>query len=278
MNDGNQIYELSLRLKEREKELKCIYQIDNILKKTDLPIEDIFKDLLRIIPDGWQFPNICAVEINFESRIFKSPYFSESKWNISSDIVLNNHVSGYIKVYYKENVTGTENPFLEEEYMLISAIAMRVSIYLFHHKLSGFFSFEKGTSLLKNDPSLLPGTETHWKWRDKMIRSAISITDYKSLGIYNIYLAGSTKTCTAGPASDIDIIVHFSGLENNRMMIINWFKAWSHCLSEWNYEKTGIFSEEGLIDLHLITDEDIKNKTSFAVMIGSLENSARLIK
>jgi len=44
-----------------------------------------------------------------------------------------------------------------------------------------------------------------------------------------------------------------------------------------NYSKTG-YKSDGLIDLHIITDQDIKNKTSFAVMIGSVYNSARLLK
>lgn len=279
MIDGNQIYELSLKLKEREKELKCIYQIDHVLKKTDLAIEDVFKEILRIIPEGWQFPNICAVEINYNDEVYKSPYFSESKWSMSSDIVLNEKTHGYLKLYYKENTTETDHPFLNEEYSLIMAIAQRLSIYLLHKKLSEFFYFEKGyVQVRKNDSDLTGENEQHCKWRNHIIRKVVSLTDYSLLGINHIYLAGSTKSYTSGPASDIDIIVHYSGNEKDLIFIKIWFDAWSACLAEWNYERTGIISGEGLIDLHLITDEDIRNKTSFAMMIGSVENSAKLLR
>jgi len=33
-----------------------------------------------------------------------------------------------------------------------------------------------------------------------------------------------------------------------------------------------------MIDCHIITDEDIRKKTSFASMIGSVTNSARLLR
>ena len=35
---------------------------------------------------------------------------------------------------------------------------------------------------------------------------------------------------------------------------------------------------DGIIDLHLVTDEDIKNRTSYAIMIGAVTDGARLIK
>ncbi|MCK5685491.1 hypothetical protein KAJ27_15275, partial [bacterium] len=45
-------------------------------------------------------------------------------------------------------------------------------------------------------------------------------------------------------------------------------------LAEINYLKTG-YKTEKLLDIHLITDEDIKNKTSFAVKIGAVTDAAR---
>jgi hypothetical protein len=36
--------------------------------------------------------------------------------------------------------------------------------------------------------------------------------------------------------------------------------------------------EEGIIDLHMVTDEDIKKQTSYAVMIDNVNHPARLLK
>ena len=66
---------------------------------------------------------------------------------------------------------------------------------------------------------------------------------------------GSTNNGTAGPGSDIDLLVHFDGTERQRK---NFAVAagWSLCLAEMNYQKTGYLSD-GLLDVHIITDEDI---------------------
>ncbi len=54
-------------------------------------------------------------------------------------------------------------------------------------------------------------------------------------------------------------------------------EGWSLCLSEMNYLKTG-YKTKGLIDLHIVTDEDIRHKTSFGVMIGNHTDGAKPIK
>ena len=49
------------------------------------------------------------------------------------------------------------------------------------------------------------------------------------------------------------------------------------CLAEINFLKTG-YSCKGLLDVHLISDEDIANKTSFAVKIGAVTDPAQPLK
>jgi pyruvate, water dikinase len=92
-----------------------------------------------------------------------------------------------------------------------------------------------------------------------------------------MYLIGSTKNATSGPASDIDILLHFRGTRFQEKELRAWFKGWSLCLSEMNYIKTG-YRSEGLIDLHLVRDKDIVNRDSYASMIGAVNNCAWLIR
>ena len=53
-------------LKEREKELNCLYRIDELLEKPDLNKDELFMETIRIIPSGWQYPTVCEVKIYFE--------------------------------------------------------------------------------------------------------------------------------------------------------------------------------------------------------------------
>ena len=121
---------------------------------------------------------------------------------------------------------------------------------------------------------LVGGTvESNWAWRLRMARRIANATDAVSLGVAHLYVVGSTKEATAGPGSDIDLIVHFSGSEDQRRMLARWLEAWSLYLDELNFHRTGIRSG-GLLDIHLVSDDDIQQKTSFAVMIDSSYNPA----
>jgi hypothetical protein len=70
-----------------------------------------------------------------------------------------------------------------------------------------------------------------------------------------------------------------STIDNNFYKILEIIpKGWSFALEDFNQQKTGYKLDEGLIDMHIITDEDIKNKNSYAVMINNVNHSARLLR
>ena len=89
-----------------------------------------------------------------------------------------------------------------------------------------------------------------------------------------LYLFGSTKNATAGPTSDIDLLVHFVGTDKQRCDLEHWFEGWSLSLSEINYLRTGCRADS-LLDVHIVTDQDIAKRTSHAVKIGAVTDAAR---
>ena len=116
--------------------------------------------------------------------------------------------------------------------------------------------------------------ETYWPWRLRMAEYIASQLDPDRFGVKAFYVFGSTKTGTAGPKSDIDIIVHFSGDEAQEKALCAWLEGWSLCLDQMNYLQTG-YRSGGLLDFHIITDDDIARKSSFAVKIGAVTDPAR---
>ena len=98
--------------------------------------------------------------------------------------------------------------------------------------------------------------------------------DGHRFGVKGFYVFGSTKNATAGPGSDLDVIVHFSGQQQQRDELALWLDGWSLCLAEMNYLRTG-YKSTGLLDVHWITDEDIAKRTSFAVKIDAVTDAAR---
>lgn len=107
-----------------------------------------------------------------------------------------------------------------------------------------------------------------------MAERIASQLDPQRFGVAAMYVVGSTKQGTAGPSSDIDLLIHFRGTGKQRAELLLWLEGWSLCLDEMNHLRTGRRTG-GLLDIHIVTDEDIAMKSSYAVKIDSPTDPAR---
>lgn len=285
MESDIQVYKKVIsRLKERAKELNCLYNVEEVLM-SDFPSRDgLFTQLLEVIPPGWQHSTICEVRILYEDREYKTEDFIESDWMQSANIVIDDDVSGRIDVAYTQFIRETDgSQFLPEEQKLLNTIADRLSSFLFHQKLKKSVEFLKKENIRADNDRDLNGllsvkSDEHWRWRMRMAENIAGLMDLERFDVHGIYVIGSTKNATAGPASDIDLLVHVEGDPCKVEILKAWLEGWSLCLSELNFIRTGYKIPDGLIDLHLITDKDIQHKTSFAAKITSTDDRARPLK
>lgn len=108
----------------------------------------------------------------------------------------------------------------------------------------------------------------------RMVEKIAGYLDKEKYCVKALYVFGSTKNATAGPASDIDLLIHCKGSQEQQEELKIWLEGWSQCLSEMNYLKTG-YKVDSMLDVHIITDEDIANKDSYAIKIGAITDAAR---
>lgn len=114
-------------LRERMKELKCIYSISDIVEEPDLTLSQILQRLAAIIPRAWQYPKICRARITVWGRNYASPDFRITRWRQSANVKCNGKRVGHIEVcYLKRAPQMDEGPFLKEERNLINVIAERI--------------------------------------------------------------------------------------------------------------------------------------------------------
>ena len=128
-------------------------------------------------------------------------------------------------------------------------------------------------SRVAREPLDLP-TEEHWRWRLDMCERIASLIDPDRFGVVGMWVFGSTKNATAGSGSDIDLLVHFRGDDELRAQLLLWLEGWSLSLAHMNYLRTG-YRTDGLLDVHIITDKDIEEKTSYAVKAEAVTDAAR---
>lgn len=116
--------------------------------------------------------------------------------------------------------------------------------------------------------------ESPWRWRCRIAEIIASQLSTEEFGVKAMYVFGSTKNATAGPASDIDLLIHFGGTPEQECRLNFWLTGWSLCLDELNYLRTG-HRTGGLLDVHVVTDQDIAAKTSYAAKIDAVTDPAR---
>lgn len=303
-------------LNERAKELSCIYNVEEILKDLNSPLEEVFTKILEVIHPGWQYTDICKARIIYGETSYTTEGFEETTWMQKASLYIGEDQVGSIEVFYITNKEFTgESPFLIEEQKLLNSISEKLNYYLFNRHLKEIFGeWDKAKKILlnleKNETQLLkifenanpetietylqqpipkiggceelevivtPFCDKHWRWRLKIAGIIADKIDFDRYGIQGIYIFGSVKNAKAGPASDIDLLIHFKGNEIQEQMMKNWLDGWSLSLAEFNFLKTG-YRTDGLLDYHIITDEDIKNRSSFAVKIGAITDAARPLR
>lgn len=120
-------------------------------------------------------------------------------------------------------------------------------------------------------------SKDHWRWRLRMAEQIAERLDPARFGVQGLYLFGSTGNATAGPGSDIDLIIHFTGTPEQRADLMAWLQGWSSSLAEMNYLRTG-HQSTGLLDVQFVTDEDITLKRGYAAKIDAATNPARPLR
>lgn len=123
-------------------------------------------------------------------------------------------------------------------------------------------------------PITEPASADHWRWRLRMAEQIAASIDAERFGVKAMYVIGSTKNATAGPGSDLDLIVHTDDDPPRRQSLALWLEGWSLCLAEMNYLRTG-YRSPGLLDVHYVRDADLAAQTSFAAKIGAVTDAAR---
>ncbi len=119
------------QLKERVKELKMLNYLSGLMQIPSITIGELLGNLIKAIPDAWQYPEITAARIQYRDETFTSDNFQKTPWILSKAILLQSENVGKIEVVYLEaRPPSDEGPFTHEERALINSLAQNLGAYL----------------------------------------------------------------------------------------------------------------------------------------------------
>jgi two-component system, NtrC family, sensor kinase len=121
----------NFKLKERVKELNCLYAISKVAWEGKHDVNAIVSKTLEILPAAMQHPALAEAFITIDNKNFSTPGFSSCRNSIASSLTIDKKNYGIIKVGYRRTSSQKINPeFLKEEKNLLKAIARELSLFL----------------------------------------------------------------------------------------------------------------------------------------------------
>lgn len=122
--------------KEREKELECLYGIEEIIKEHGDDIAETCTRIAAAIPSGWQYPEHCRAKIEIGPETYQAEQFEPTPWMQKDEIRVEGKQAGEISVFYTKEMPEEDfGPFLKEEKRLLGTIADRIGNLILHNEM-----------------------------------------------------------------------------------------------------------------------------------------------
>lgn len=118
-------------LRERVKELTCLYRISQIKADTDLSFPMRLQLMAECLPIAWQYPENAVALIELDGRVFSTGAATSAHYRQLGPIRVGGITRGHVQVAYVGNRPEfSEGPFLPEEQSLIEAVAREISLFV----------------------------------------------------------------------------------------------------------------------------------------------------
>jgi len=120
-----------VELRERIKELTCLYGISQIAEQPGVSLGEILQGIVELFPPAWLYPEIAHARIVLDANSYATPGFQDTPQKQIADIIVDGSHRGVVEVVYTvEKPQLDEGPFLKEERKLIDTIAKNVALVI----------------------------------------------------------------------------------------------------------------------------------------------------
>ena len=118
-------------LRERVKELTCLYEIVKLRVRENLSLEALLQGVVELLPSAWQYPELALARVTVDGRCYQTRGSMEPVQRQSTDIVVGGTRRGTVEVGYAQHMKEREEgPFLSEERRLLDTVAREIGLAL----------------------------------------------------------------------------------------------------------------------------------------------------
>jgi signal transduction histidine kinase len=120
---------IQLQLRERVKELKCLYALSRIAAGTRSDVPALFEEVASIVQAAMQFSKLARVRIVMGAAEFTAADFKKVKPRIRAPFTVDSNHKGSIEVGYLSSRSASA-AFLQEERKLLHAVARELAFII----------------------------------------------------------------------------------------------------------------------------------------------------
>ncbi len=118
-------------LRERVKELTCLYGIARITQVPEMPLREALQAIVELLPPAWQYPERASARIIVDANTHTTPNYQEYGDRQTAEVAVGGRARGAVEVVYSPRVPSLpSSPFLKEEQKLLEMVAKEVATLL----------------------------------------------------------------------------------------------------------------------------------------------------
>ncbi|MEN2398848.1 HAMP domain-containing sensor histidine kinase [Flavobacterium sp. MC2016-06] len=122
------------KLKERIKELTCLYEISQIISQSNSVNNQVLQEIILSTKKAWHYNDEAIIEIQILDSNLSTSIINEQTVYQTSPITITKNNIGYIKVHYPRS-RFTEDYFLADEQKLLDTIAHEIANFIEKHQI-----------------------------------------------------------------------------------------------------------------------------------------------
>ena len=122
---------LQVTLRERVKELTCLYDVTRLLARSESPLDEVLQQMVERLPSGWLYSESAVARITLDDRTYDSRETHDVVQRMQADITIDGQRRGVLEIgYLEEKPNADDGPFRNEERHLLDTVAREVAFTL----------------------------------------------------------------------------------------------------------------------------------------------------
>ena len=92
--------QIEIILNKRRKELDCHNWVSEVLSDPDLTFLEVADKIVKIVPQGMQFPELALVSLQIYDTVYRTPDFQKTNFIINQEITVYSDNSKYLSHFF----------------------------------------------------------------------------------------------------------------------------------------------------------------------------------